>query len=379
MRIFILTIVFLFINSNVYASNVDSSKVQTDKRVAVLISSYGEKGRENLSYSLEELAQVFLILQDNGVNIDIISPKGGPVLVKTHNDHLDYIQRFKQKTSALAQLKSTIASKDAKFENYDGIFVIGGDGSMFDLPFDADTQKLITYIANKNMPIAAVCHGPAALVNIKLANGKYLVDGKKVNGFTNAEESAFGGPELELFSFLLEDKLKERGGYFFKNAPLLSYVAVDENLITAQNPSATGKATEALVMKLGLSVKPRILFKDEAAMALIDQARSSGAYLIDIAMSAEPELYDLFMMTIYGIFSYELAKTEDEKQRELEIMEVIGNYVSHPKFHPMYLTKLATAQWEQGFKEKAKNTLEKLKDTFPEHKGIEEVTALISG
>ena len=250
---------------------------------------------------------------------------------------------------------------------------------MFDLPFDAGTQKLITDMANKNMPIGAVCHGPAALVNIKLANGKYLVDGKKVNSFTNAEESAFAGEELELFPFLLEDKLKERGGYFFQNAPILSYVAVDENLITAQNPAATGKATEALVMKLGLSVKPRILFKDEAVMALIDQARSSGAYLIDIAMSAEPELYDLFNMTMYGMYSYGLVKTEDEKQRELEIMEVIGSYVSNPRYHPMYLTKLATAQWQQGFKEKAKNTLEKFKEAFPEHKSIKKVTALISG
>ena len=205
---------------------------------------------------------------------------------------------------------------------------------------------------------------PAALVNIKLANGKYLVEGKKVNGFTNEEESAFAGEELELYPFLLEDKLKSRGGYFFKNSAMLSYVAVDENLITAQNPSATGKATEALVMKLGLSVKPRILFKDEAAMALVVQARSSGAYLIDIAMNAEPELYDIFPMMLYGMFSYELAQTAHEKQRELEIMEVIGSYVSHPRFHPMYLAKLVTAQWQQGFKEKAKNTLENLKRLF---------------
>ena len=102
--------------------------------------------------------------------------------------------------------------------------------------------------------------------------------GKKINSFTNVEEQAFGGDVIDDLPFLLEDKLKQQGAKFVKNAPMLPYIAVDGNLITAQNPGAVAKATEALIVKLGVLVKPRVPFKDEASLALITQSRNTGAY-----------------------------------------------------------------------------------------------------
>ncbi len=344
------------------------------KKVAILISSYGEEGRENLSYDLEELAQAYLVLHDNNVSIDILSPKGGAVLVKNNKDDLPYIKRFKTETPALKQLASTVATKKAAFESYDGILVIGGNGAMFDLPEDKATQKLLTHFAQNNMPMAAVCHGPAALVNIRLNDGSYFVAGKNVNGFTNLEEQAFGGDVISQLPFLLEDKLNEHGAKFVSNAPMLPYVSVDKNLITAQNPGAVGKATEALLTKMGVEIKARQPYKDEATLLLISQARDAGSYLIDIAIKTQPELYDLNYMALYGFYAYDLAQNKTDKLKELEIMETIDNYFDHP----MYQAKLIKAQMEQGFQSKAESGFDKFKLSYPEHEMTNQLDGLVN-
>jgi hypothetical protein len=153
---------------------------------------------------------------------------------------------------------------------------------------------------------------------------------------------------------------------------MLPYVSVDGNLITAQNPGAVAIAAEALIVKLGLKVKPRGQFKDEATLALINQARSSGSYLIDIAINSHPELYDLNYFALYGFYSYGLAETNEEKLKELEIMTAVSRHFEHP----MFMANLIKAQLEQGFNKEAKQSFNNLKDIFPEEKVIAEIALL---
>ncbi len=136
------------------------------KRVALIISSYGTQNPE-LSYDLEELAQAYLVLSDHSVGLDILSPAGGAVPVKTNKDDLPYIQRFKKQTPALKQLGATIAAKDADAHAYDGVLIVGGAGAMMDLPVDAGINKFLTAMVARVRVIAAVCHGPAALADLK--------------------------------------------------------------------------------------------------------------------------------------------------------------------------------------------------------------------
>ncbi|UTW57119.1 type 1 glutamine amidotransferase domain-containing protein [Kordiimonas sp. SCSIO 12603] len=348
-----------------------SASVQ-ERRVAILVSSYGEEGRENLSYDLEELAQAYLVLYENGVKIDIISPKGGPVLVHNKKDDLPYIQKFKNETPALKQLGATLASDTVTSEDYDGILVVGGDGAMFDLPVHEPTTFLINEFAAINKPITAVCHGPAALVNAKAADGSYLVSGRHVNSFTNLEEQAFGGDVIDQLPFLLEDKLKERGAIYMKNAPMLPYVAVDGSLITAQNPMAVANAAEALLVQLGITPKERQLFKDEATMKLVQEARISGPYLIDVALKKSPELYDLNYLALYGFYSYKLAESDEAKKLELEIMQAVSRHFSHP----MYSYGLIEALNEQGYPDKAHAEFNRATTMYPESQELQSLRTL---
>lgn len=350
------------------------SAQESNKRVAILISSYGEEGRENLSYDLEELAQAYLVLHDNKVAIDIISPRGGKVIVHDKKDDLDYMQRFKGETPALKQLSATLMVGDLSANTYDALVIIGGDGAMFDLPTDPSTIEFISDMATLGGPIAAVCHGPAALVNVKNQQGNYLIKGKQVNSFTNIEEKAFGSEVINDLPFLLETKIKERGAIFVNNAPMLPFVSVDGNLITAQNPASVASAVEAMLLQLDISPKDRVAFKDEATMRLIQQARQSGAYLIDVALSKQPETYDMNYLALYGYYSFGLAQNAAEKKQELTIMEAVGRHFKHPTYEARFIRALI----EQGHTEKARLAFTKFNNAYPDDKATSELSKLVN-
>ncbi len=361
----LLLLLFLALNSAFVTANTSKTKV------LMLISGCGNETRPELSYDLEELAQSYLVLHDNGVELDIATPKGGAVLVKTNKDDLAYIQRFK--SIALKQLKNTKATKDISASDYDGVFIVGGAGAMFDLPSDNATQAVLTDFAAQQHIIAAVCHGPAAIADVKLPNGKFLIEGKKVNGFTNIEEHAFSGEHISMFPFLVQDKLTQNGGVFVSNDPMLPFVAVDKNLITAQNPSSVPNAAEAMLLKLGVTPKTREPFADEATMELIAEAKNNGTVAIDLALSKKPQMYDLNYLALYGFYAYALAP-DSRKKVELDLMEAISQHFQHPAYEAALIKALV----EQERNLAANQALATFLTRYPSHEDVSALTALVN-
>jgi putative intracellular protease/amidase len=99
------------------------------------------------------------------------------------------------------------------------------------------------YAAGK--PVAAVCHAPAVLKNVKNADGSPLVKGKSVTGFSNTEESAV--QLTEVVPFLLEDELKAKGANYSRSDDWHPYAITDGNLITGQNPASSEMAARAVL------------------------------------------------------------------------------------------------------------------------------------
>ena len=350
---------------------ISQTVLADDKRVLMLISSYGTEANPELSYDLEELAQSYLVLHDNGVKLDVASPKGGAVLVKNNKDSLQYIQRFK--ALAGAKLAHTLKTQDTDVSKYDGVFIVGGAGAMLDLPADVATQQLLTRAVRSDKVITAVCHGPAAIADIKLDDGSYFVAGKRVNGFTNLEEHAFSSEHLSLFPFLLEDRLTENGAQFVHNAPMLPYVAVDGNLITAQNPGSVAKAAEAMVLALGLPVVARTPFSDEKTMGLISQARQNGPVVIDLALQQPDHNIDINYLALYGFYAYRLAD-EADKVRELALMHTVSKHFSHPEFD----AQLIVQSLEQGMSAQANELYQQFANRYPGHKYVAELKAKLA-
>src|SRR5262249_906681 len=113
---------------------------------------------------------------------------------------------------------------------------------------DQNSIKLIESFIAAGKVIALVCHAPGALRHVKAPDGKPLVQGKKVTGFTNTEEEAVG--LTNVVPFLVEDELKAKGGIFSKTADWAVHVVTDGLLITGQNPASSGPAAKVLLEAL---------------------------------------------------------------------------------------------------------------------------------
>jgi putative intracellular protease/amidase len=125
---------------------------------------------------------------------------------------------------------------------YIAIHYAGRYGTMWDFAGNVELAAIAAEIYENNGAVSAVCHGPAGLVNIKLSNGKYLLDGKKLNAFTNEEEIAV---KLEnVVPFMLETKLTERGAKFEKAGLWQKKAVVDGRLVTCKNPASARRVGE---------------------------------------------------------------------------------------------------------------------------------------
>lgn len=193
---------------------------------------------------LSELAEPYTQFLEAGASILVASPKGGRVPLDPKTEPSERDQRKWPET--LAALEDTHKLQDLSAEDFDALYIPGGHGPMMDLVGDEDLQRLITDFDREGKPIAAVCHGPAALLDADGADGAPILAGKHVTGFSNAEELlAFRKSDVP---FLLEDELRARGArYEHAILPMTKHVVRDDNLITGQNPaSAKGVAEELL-------------------------------------------------------------------------------------------------------------------------------------
>jgi putative intracellular protease/amidase len=195
----------------------------------------------------EEFAVPFTAFSEAGASIRVVSPKGGavPIDPKTAPTEKDR----EKWPAALQALSSTGRLAEVAADRFDAVFIPGGHGPMVDLVNDQQLQRLLAAFDRDGKMVAAVCHGPAALLNVRNAAGEPLVKGRKVTGFTNVEERLV--LLHSVVPFLLEDALKERGANFESALlPFFSHVVRDENLITGQNPASSTKVAEELLAAL---------------------------------------------------------------------------------------------------------------------------------
>jgi putative intracellular protease/amidase len=131
--------------------------------------------------------------------------------------------------------------------DYDAVFFPGGLGPMVDIAKDPDVKAAVRRAWDGGKVVAAVCHGPAALLGVTLEDGTPLVRGRQLTSFSNAEEDGYAKADVP---FLLEDALRAAGAEFSSTAPWQSKLVVDGRLITGQNPASGAAVGEAIVAAL---------------------------------------------------------------------------------------------------------------------------------
>ena len=213
-------------------------------RLLIVLTSHallGDTGRPT-GFHWEELATPYWAFRDAGIEVDIASIAGSAVPHDPGSLKLEAaanppsVNRFFADTGAMAALHHAVAVAEVDPARYEGVYLPGGHGTMWDLPRSNALARLAGTLFDSGKVVAAVCHGPAGLVAARRADGRPVVEGRRVNAFTNAEEAAMG--LTAVVPFLLETRLRELGGVFEGGPDFRSYAVCDANLVTGQNPAS---------------------------------------------------------------------------------------------------------------------------------------------
>ena len=220
------------------------------KKILIALTSHGQLGETGRAtgFYLPEAAHPYVVFREAGFAVDFVSPAGGQPPMDGV-DRSDPVQTaFLDDEAAMTKVQNTLTPAEVDWPDYTAIFYAGGHGVMWDFPENQELARIAAAIYADGGVVAAVCHGPAALINITLSDGSYLVAGKTVSAFTNEEEAAVG--LTNVVPFLLETALRERGATISKAANFQAHTAISERLITGQNPASAAPVAQAVVAEL---------------------------------------------------------------------------------------------------------------------------------
>lgn len=239
----------IFLSASMAALALCATTAPAD-RALIVVTNHGELGAtgERTGYYLSEVSHPHHQLVEGGFAVDFASPKGGfaPIDPKSH-DMSDPVNReFWLEHGPDLQDTRPLSGVDPS--DYRAIVFAGGHGTMWDFPGDEEIARVTSSIHEAGGIVAAVCHGPAALVDVRLSDGSHLVAGRQVAAFTNSEEEAVG--LTETMPFLLETALKERGANHVAAPDFEPKIVVDGRLVTGQNPASAMGVGEEVVRLL---------------------------------------------------------------------------------------------------------------------------------
>lgn len=219
------------------------------QKILMALTSHGDlAGLRPTGYYLSEAAHPWRVFLDAGYTVDLVSTAGGEPPVDGEDLSDPVQQAFVDDAEMQAKLRSTPRFADVDVSQYDAVFFAGGHGTMWDFPDDRDLGVVARDVYEAGGVVAAVCHGPAALVGVSLSDGRPLVEGKQVAAFTNSEEEAAG--LTDTVPFLLQSRLEELGAKHTGAADFQPHVVTDGRLVTGQNPASATGVAQAVVAAL---------------------------------------------------------------------------------------------------------------------------------
>ncbi|RNC93678.1 MAG: type 1 glutamine amidotransferase domain-containing protein [Oricola sp.] len=209
-----------------------------------------------------ELTHPYWVFTEAGYTVDIVSPKGGDLAADGFSDPEDDSQYsahdivslgFKKSPAHAALLTGTKSIADVSIEDYDAIFLAGGQSPMVTMIDDGDLHAFVAKAHEADKVVAIVCHATCVLLKTKLPDGSLLVAGKTWTGFADAEEKFaddFVGQKIQPF-WIEEEARKLDGTNFVVNSPFKPFAVRDGNLITGQQQFSGAAAAELVVDTLG--------------------------------------------------------------------------------------------------------------------------------
>jgi len=312
---------------------LSSTLVSAAETVLIVLSGEGrDAGKTRPGYEFDELSQAWLIFKVNGLAVEVASPQGGAIEADRYNANEPFNAALLADADAMRQLADTQRTDALDADDYAAIYVVGGKGAMFDLPRDTALQQLIARAWEAGGLIAAVCHGPAALVDVRLTDGAPLLAGRRMTGFSNEEEAIFGKEWTSEFPWQLEDAARARGALWDEAPLMMPKLVVDGRLITGQNPYSTTAVAEAIVRGLGRTPVARTPWRDEASMTLVERLRDGDVAGARAALAASPTHYHPELIGILGYYQAQVAGDDAVALRPaLQTMQLALPHMDEPR------------------------------------------------
>jgi putative intracellular protease/amidase len=221
------------------------------KKILIPVTNHatlGSTDEANGTYA-PELTHALHVMLEAGFEYDIASIEGGKApMYGTDTEGDDVNTQVLANDDFQTRINNTIPVSQINIEDYDAVFYPGGFGLLSDLATNEAFARLSATHYENGGVLAAVCHGPAALLPITLSNGEKLLANKSVTGFTREEEIDFG--TIENIPFLLEESLARTALRYNKVQPWGEFIIEDDRVITGQNPTSAHAVGNAIVKHL---------------------------------------------------------------------------------------------------------------------------------
>lgn len=223
------------------------------KHILFIVTNTAEIGPKHrkTGYFFSEVAHPYHEFTAQGYTIDFATPKGGTPTYDGYDAKDPQMKEFYE-SKGFARLNNSRKLSEVDASAYDAVFIPGGLGPMADLATDPLVKKTVAEVYERGQVLGAVCHGPVALLNVKLSNGKYLIDGKRISSFTDEEEAGYAAEDVP---FSLEKALRGQGARFEEVKAWQPLSVVDGLLVTGQNPSSASAVAQDMI-KLLKATKP---------------------------------------------------------------------------------------------------------------------------
>ncbi|PSL45565.1 putative intracellular protease/amidase [Chitinophaga niastensis] len=221
------------------------------KYILFIVTSVDRIGTDHIptGYEFSEIADPYWEFTKAGFTVDFASPTGGSPPEDGYEENNTNSRLFRN-GPGFKRLNFSHKLENVDIDAYDGIFFPGGLGPMVDMVDHPLVKDIVSKAYEKGKIVAAVCHGPVALLNVKLSSGQYLVEGKKLTSFTTEEEVIKKHHVNRIIPFMLEEALIRQGGIFNKKAPFISHIIKDGLIITGQNPASAKDVAQAVIEKI---------------------------------------------------------------------------------------------------------------------------------
>jgi putative intracellular protease/amidase len=215
----------------------------------------------SVGFWASELIHPYAEFTQAGCQVTIASPNGGKVEFDSFSDPRDVSGYSKDDTLSLQYidrpefmqlLENTPAIANLDMSTFEAIVVCGGQSPMFTFRQNHPLIQLFSDFYATGKPTAALCHGTCVLLEAKLANGSYLIQGKTITGFANSEEDyADRVVGQKVMPFRIEDEAKKLGANFVTKEAFSSHAVRDGNLITGQQQNSGAETAKLVLAALG--------------------------------------------------------------------------------------------------------------------------------